>query len=42
MPRWKALNELDCGSCDGLTYAEIKAKHPEDFVARDEDKFTFR
>ncbi len=27
---------------DGLTYAEVKEKFPDDFVARDLDKFTYR
>lgn len=40
--QWKALDELDAGVCDGLTYADIKEKYPEDFAARDEDKFNYR
>jgi broad specificity phosphatase PhoE len=36
------LDELDSGVCDGLTYAEIKEKYPEDFAARDEDKYNYR
>ena len=39
---WKALDELDSGLCDGLTYAEIQEKYPADFRARDEDKFNYR
>jgi 6-phosphofructo-2-kinase / fructose-2,6-biphosphatase 2 len=39
---WKALDELDSGVCDGLTYAEIEAAYPADFVARDEDKYNYR
>lgn len=42
MARWKALNEIDSGLCDGMTYAEIKEKFPEDFIARDLDKFGYR
>ena len=38
MLEWKALDELDSGVCDGMTYADIKAKYPEDFSARDADK----
>jgi 6-phosphofructo-2-kinase/fructose-2,6-biphosphatase 2 len=38
----KALDELDAGVCDGLTYAEIAERFPEDFAARDADKFTYR
>lgn len=40
--QWKALDELDAGVCDGLTYAEIAEKFPEDFAARDEDKYNYR
>lgn len=39
---WKALDELDSGVCDGLTYAEIEEKYPADFAARDEDKYNYR
>ncbi|KAI4226368.1 MAG: hypothetical protein L6R36_003226 [Xanthoria steineri] len=39
---WKALDELDSGVCDGLTYAEIEAQYPEDFRARDDDKYNYR
>lgn len=40
--QWKALDELDAGVCDGLTYQQIKDQHPEDFAARDEDKYNYR
>jgi len=36
--QWKALDELDAGVCDGLTYEEIEDAYPEDFRARDDDK----
>lgn len=39
---WKALDELDAGSCDGLTYEEIADQFPEDFKARDDNKFEYR
>jgi 6-phosphofructo-2-kinase/fructose-2,6-biphosphatase 2 len=39
---WKALDELDSGLCDGLTYQEISDMYPEDFAARDEDKYNYR
>lgn len=39
---WKALDELDSGVCDGLTYGDIEKKYPEDFRARDEDKYNYR
>jgi len=40
--QWKALDELDAGMCDGMTYQEIKDIYPEDFIARDEDKYNYR
>ncbi|KAL6935667.1 related to Fructose-2,6-bisphosphatase [Hanseniaspora guilliermondii] len=39
---WRALNELDAGLCDGMTYEEIEEKYPEDFKERDDDKFEYR
>jgi 6-phosphofructo-2-kinase/fructose-2,6-biphosphatase 2 len=39
---WKALDEIDSGICDGLTYQEIEDQFPEDFKARDEDKYNYR
>ncbi|QSS61128.1 fructose-2,6-bisphosphatase [Histoplasma capsulatum] len=39
---WKALDELDSGVCDGLTYEEIAEMYPEDFKARDDDKYNYR
>ncbi|KAK5120245.1 Fructose-2,6-bisphosphatase [Meristemomyces frigidus] len=39
---WKALDELDSGVCDGLTYAEIEKQYPQDFAARDADKYNYR
>ncbi|KAI9281839.1 6-phosphofructo-2-kinase-domain-containing protein [Sporodiniella umbellata] len=40
--QWKALDELDAGVCDGMTYEEIEEKYPDDFANRDEDKFNYR
>ena len=39
---WKALDELDSGVCDGMTYAQIEEEYPEDFAARDDDKYNYR
>jgi 6-phosphofructo-2-kinase / fructose-2,6-biphosphatase 2 len=36
---WKSLDELDAGVCDGMTYAQIEEEYPEDYAARDDDKF---
>ncbi|ORX56223.1 bifunctional 6-phosphofructo-2-kinase/fructose-2,6-bisphosphate 2-phosphatase [Hesseltinella vesiculosa] len=40
--QWKALDELDAGVCDGMTYEEIEEKYPEDYANRDEDKYNYR
>ncbi|CEQ39868.1 SPOSA6832_01426, partial [Sporobolomyces salmonicolor] len=39
---WKSLDELDAGVCDGMTYEEIEQYYPEDYNARDDDKFNYR
>lgn len=39
---WRALDEIHAGSCDGLTYAEIEARHPGEFEARRRDKLSYR
>jgi 6-phosphofructo-2-kinase/fructose-2,6-biphosphatase 2 len=39
---WKALDEIDSGVCDGLTYGDIEEQYPEDFAARDDDKYNYR
>lgn len=39
---WKALDEIDAGVCDGMTYKEIKEAFPSDFAQRDQDKFNYR
>uniref|UniRef100_A0A8C9VRR1 6-phosphofructo-2-kinase/fructose-2,6-biphosphatase 3 n=1 Tax=Scleropages formosus TaxID=113540 RepID=A0A8C9VRR1_SCLFO len=40
--QWKALNEIDAGVCEEMTYEEIKEKYPEEFALRDQDKFHYR
>ncbi|XP_072026219.1 6-phosphofructo-2-kinase/fructose-2,6-bisphosphatase 1-like isoform X2 [Amphiura filiformis] len=40
--QWKALDELDAGVCDGLTYEDIQSQHPEEFALRDQDKYHYR
>ena len=39
---WKALDEIDAGACEGLTYDEIRAEFPEEFRARQADKYGYR
>ncbi|XP_069065467.1 6-phosphofructo-2-kinase/fructose-2,6-bisphosphatase 1 isoform X2 [Pleurodeles waltl] len=40
--QWKALNEIDAGVCEELTYEEIQEYHPEEFALRDQDKYRYR
>ncbi|KAK7575861.1 hypothetical protein V9T40_012147 [Parthenolecanium corni] len=37
-----ALNELDAGVCEGLSYEEMQEKYPQEFAWRDEDKLRYR
>jgi len=39
---WKALNEIDAGVCEGLTYDEISASFPLIEAERDNDKYNYR
>ena len=39
---WKALDEIDAGVCDGMTYEAIAAKWPEEYAQRARAKFTYR
>lgn len=34
--------ELSQGICEEMTYEEIFEKHPTDFAARDQNKFSYR
>ena len=38
----KALDEIDAGVCDGLTYEEIEKRMPAEFAARAADKLGYR
>lgn len=38
----RALVELDVGTCDGLTYAQVEAADPSGFAARSKDKLRYR
>jgi broad specificity phosphatase PhoE/predicted kinase len=40
--QWRALDEIDAGICDGMTYAEIEKNMPDEFGARRQDKFRYR
>ncbi|CAH0389089.1 unnamed protein product [Bemisia tabaci] len=37
-----ALNELDAGICEGLSYEEMQDKFPQEFAWRDQDKLRYR
>jgi len=39
---WRALDEIDAGVCDGMTYDEISRAMPSEFDARQADKFRYR
>ncbi|XP_043821799.1 6-phosphofructo-2-kinase/fructose-2,6-bisphosphatase 3 isoform X2 [Dromiciops gliroides] len=40
--QWKALNEIDAGVCEEMTYDEIKETYPEEYALRDQDKYYYR
>ncbi|KAJ8370129.1 hypothetical protein SKAU_G00101570 [Synaphobranchus kaupii] len=40
--QWKALNEIDAGVCEEMTYEEIQEHYPEEFALRDQDKYRYR
>ncbi|XP_069834921.1 6-phosphofructo-2-kinase/fructose-2,6-bisphosphatase 3 isoform X3 [Dendropsophus ebraccatus] len=40
--QWKALNEIDAGVCEEMTYEEIKEKFPEEYGLRVQDKYHYR
>jgi len=39
---WRALDEIDAGVCDSMTYAEIAATMPQEHAARLADKYRYR
>jgi broad specificity phosphatase PhoE len=39
---WRALDEIDAGVCDGMTYEQIRDLMPDVFQARAADKFGYR
>ena len=40
--RWRALNEIDAGCMEHLTYEDIEEKYPEEYAAREVSKLTYR
>ncbi|MGF1468782.1 MAG: bifunctional nucleoside/nucleotide kinase/histidine phosphatase family protein [Sandaracinaceae bacterium] len=39
---WRALDEIDAGTFDGLRFAEVRERHPREYRARRERKLTYR
>ena len=39
---FSALNEIDAGVCEGLTYTEIKEKYPQEYNMRQNNKYYYR
>jgi 6-phosphofructo-2-kinase/fructose-2,6-biphosphatase len=39
---WRALDEINAGICDGMTYEQIRQEMPNEFTARSRDKFRYR
>jgi broad specificity phosphatase PhoE len=42
MKRYKQLDEIDAGLCDGMSYAQIEREMPNEFAERQKDKFNYR
>ncbi|CAM0872720.1 unnamed protein product [Alopecurus aequalis] len=40
--QWRALDEINAGVCDGMTYDEVKKNKPEDYESRRKDKLRYR
>jgi len=40
--RWKALDEIQAGAMEGMTYEEIERQMPAEFAARKVDKLSYR
>ncbi|CAF3034335.1 unnamed protein product [Rotaria sp. Silwood2] len=40
--QWKALNGVNAGIFEGLTYREVAERYPKEFAARDQSKYYYR
>ncbi|KAK7289843.1 hypothetical protein RIF29_03813 [Crotalaria pallida] len=40
--QWRALDEINAGVCDGMTYEEIKKNMPAEYESRKKDKLRYR
>jgi broad specificity phosphatase PhoE/predicted kinase len=39
---WRALDEIDAGTCDGMSYRQIAETMPDEYAARAADKLRYR
>lgn len=39
---WRALDEIDAGICDAMSYEQIHQQMPDEYMARKRDKFSYR
>lgn len=40
--KWKQLDEIDAGVCDGMTYEQVADEMPEEYLARKNNKLNYR
>ncbi|KMZ63817.1 6-phosphofructo-2-kinase [Zostera marina] len=40
--QWRALDEINAGVCEGMTYEEINKNMPEEYASRKSDKLSYR
>eukprot|EP00698_Gefionella_okellyi_P015047 TRINITY_DN4216_c0_g1_i1.p1 TRINITY_DN4216_c0_g1~~TRINITY_DN4216_c0_g1_i1.p1 ORF type:complete len:482 (+),score=81.30 TRINITY_DN4216_c0_g1_i1:80-1525(+) len=40
--QWAALDELNAGTCDSMTYEDIRVAYPGEYAARQQDKLRYR
>lgn len=40
--KWRCLDEIDAGICDGLTYQQVLEQFPDEYRKRKEDKYNYR
>eukprot|EP00638_Chattonella_subsalsa_P008400 CAMPEP_0117756096 /NCGR_PEP_ID=MMETSP0947-20121206/13850_1 /TAXON_ID=44440 /ORGANISM="Chattonella subsalsa, Strain CCMP2191" /LENGTH=171 /DNA_ID=CAMNT_0005575569 /DNA_START=432 /DNA_END=947 /DNA_ORIENTATION=+ len=40
--KWRALDEIDAGLMDGMTYQKVAEEWPEEYLARKKDKLNYR
>ncbi|KAF0706146.1 hypothetical protein DYB30_002882 [Aphanomyces astaci] len=40
--KWKQLDEIDAGICDGMTYEQVATQYPDEYRARQTNKLHYR